>query len=239
MAFLGVGVAMGSFAARTRSDDVAKNSLDAVRAERLRTLAESWQQPSFSTRRAASQQIEAAGKEAYPVLVEVAMRGGPEAAQRALEILERALKRSDSDAKSAARQAVEQIASGSNRSASQAAQELLKQADRPPVALAGTLRAGGQVLRLFPGRPPVPLNGLPVPALPARPMPLNPPLPGLLPPALPIDRERIAALDRLIARTRQQLAETADPGQRQSLHERVQQYEDLKRRTQLQIMPAR
>jgi hypothetical protein len=233
-----MAAAVGLFVGReTRSDDTAKNSLDAARAERLRMLAESWEQPSFSARRAASQQIEAAGKEAYPVLVEVARRGGPESAQRALEILERGLKRSDAEAKSAARQAVEQIASGSNRSASQAAQELLEEVDRPPTALAGTLR-GAALARMLQGRPPVPLNGQPVPQLPVRPFPLQPP-PGMFPPAPPIDRERIAALDRLIARTRQELAQTADPRLRQSLHERVQVYEDLKRRTMLQIMPAR
>lgn len=130
------------------------------RTEQLRAWIADWSEPSFSTRRTATQNLEAAGIEAFDLLAEAAIAQQPETTHRALAILEQGLRQPNAAMQDAAHRSIKLIAESSNPSAARAAQQLLREVDnqvkysRTTTTAAARLNGNG-----------VPPLGLPIPRI--------------------------------------------------------------------------
>lgn len=102
----------------------------------------------FADRQAASNQLEARGKEAIPALVEAAKGDSAEASTRSLDILRKHFAGSDSELKAAAKTALEKLAAGEGPVARRAG-EVLAPKPMAPAAVQPPRIAPG--IRLAPG----------------------------------------------------------------------------------------
>jgi hypothetical protein len=237
------------------------DELASARQDQIRRWIDDWDQSSFAARRAASQQLEGAGAEAFGLLADAAIERGKETAHRALEILARGLGRANSSVNAAAKESLQRIAASNNDAAARAAQEVLRDNERPakgvamawqfngpgglPRGVRGIAVNGGQIIIPqgmpgwpggVPNRTPFP-NGPPVPRQPGLPLPW-PGGPGGNPEigrrALQAElRNTILQLDQSIARTRDEIRRTNDQAERARLNRRLEQSEELRRRLQI------
>ncbi len=90
--------------------------------------------PQFAQRTEASRQLEMAGKDAFPALVEVALGDSREAALRAIEILRKHAQQGDDSTKTAAKESLQKIASSDHAYAARRAKDALSpQKLNPPL----------------------------------------------------------------------------------------------------------
>jgi hypothetical protein len=101
-------------------------------------LVEQLDNPNFSTRQAASQQLAEAGAEAMPALEQAIAHGSREASSRALDLFKRQLHDGSDESKAAARESLQRLADSNHASTAQRARDILT----PPAARTGAAPFG-------------------------------------------------------------------------------------------------
>lgn len=92
----------------------------------LESLAKQLDSDEFTERQAASEQLQALGKDAVPVLIKSAQHKSLEPRRRSFAILNELLKSKDADTKAAAKKALEQLAESENDTVASAAKKALQ-----------------------------------------------------------------------------------------------------------------